>query len=120
LGCYEPTYNAAKAATIAYFVRGLPKTPEELENHQISFKINAGIDFILNHLRKDEINQVPIGKKAKFTIHCDSRQAKPTLLVRTYTFYILRYADIRNWRVEVLVPDFMMEVSHNPNEEGLR
>jgi hypothetical protein len=123
LGYFGPTYNAAKAATIApaYFVRGLPKTPKELGNHQTSSKINAGIDIILNHMMKDQVNKVPIGKKAKFTIHCDSRQAEPAVLfVRTTTLSGTSCADVRNWSVEVSVPDFMMEVSPNPNEEGLR
>jgi len=90
LGYFGPTYNAAKAATIApaYFVCGSPKTPEELANHRTSSKINAGIDLLLNHMRKDEINQVPIGKKAKFTIHCDSRQVKTgsSLCTSMYAF----------------------------------
>ena len=90
LGYFGPTYNSAKAATIApaYFIRGLPKTPEELENHRTSSKINAGIDLILNHMREDEINQVPIGKKVKFTIHCDSRQAKPFSLYVQIPFLV--------------------------------
>jgi hypothetical protein len=72
-------------------------------------------------MRKDQVNKVPIGKEAKFTIHCDSRQAEPAVLfVRSCTLSGVSCADIRNWRVEALVPDFIMEVSPNPNEEGLR
>jgi hypothetical protein len=33
------------------------------------------------------VDKVPLGKEAKFTIHCDSRQAEPPVLfVRACTF----------------------------------
>ena len=78
LGYYGPTYNAAKAATIApaYFT----KTSDEIRDHQTRSKINAAIDLVHNHKNKDKINAVPIGSVAKFTIHCDNRQAKPAVL----------------------------------------
>jgi len=31
-------------------------------------------------MNKDKINAAPIGTVAKFTIHCDSRQAEPAVL----------------------------------------
>ena len=48
LGYYGPTYNAAKAATIApaYFT----KTSDEIRDHQTPSNFNAAIDLVLVHV----------------------------------------------------------------------
>jgi hypothetical protein len=82
LGYYGPTYAAARAATIApsYFVRGLPKTAEELSQHRTSSKLNAAIDIINVALQEDIINDSSINDANKIAIHSDSRQAEPAVL----------------------------------------
>jgi hypothetical protein len=82
LGFYGPTYISAKAATIApsYFVRGLPIDEEEAARTRTSTKIGAVLDLITLRMRRDELNDVPNDKKAKFVVHCDSREIEPIFL----------------------------------------
>jgi hypothetical protein len=82
LGFYGPTYISAKAATIApsYFVRGLPTNEVEAARTRTSTKINAVLDLIILRMRRDELNDVAIDKKAKFVVHCDSREIEPIFL----------------------------------------
>ena len=103
LGFYGPTYISAKAATIApsYFVRGLPTNTEEAARTRTSTKIAAVLDLIILRMRRDELDNVPIDKKAKFVVHCDSREIEPILLYVRNLCRSLKTTDIsRSWQPE--------------------
>jgi hypothetical protein len=123
LGYYGPTYISAKAATIApsYFVRGLPTNAEEAARTRTSTKINAVLDLITLRMRRDELNDVPIEKKAKFVVHCDSREIEPIFLYVRNLSPSLKTADIhRSSQLEDSRPGCLTGLAPMQNDDGLK